>query len=205
MHNEHFTLAGPAGFLEAALTGPDSGPVAVLCHPHPLYGGSMDDDVLGVMARVLAERGIASLTFNFRGVGGSDGDHDGGAGEVDDLRAVLAWLESSYPDRPRLLGGYSFGAGVVSRLLADPAIPAVERAMLVALPVGRLAVTEPDGRIPVDVFAGDRDEFVDTEKLSAWQHVRVHLIHGADHFFSGAWAALEAEIRGALRADSGAG
>ena len=201
MHNEHFTLAGPAGDIEAVLTGPETGPVAVLCHPHPLYGGSMHDAVLDAIAGVLAERGIASLKFNFRGVGASGGDHDGGTGEVEDLRAVLAWLASSYPDRPRLLGGYSFGAGVVCRLLADPAMPAVERAVLVAPPVGRLAVTEPDGRITVDVFAGDADAFVDTDRLSTWQHARVHLIAGADHVFSSTWADLEAEIRGALDAD----
>ncbi len=198
MLHERLTLAGPAGFIEAELTGPEAGPVAVLCHPHPLYGGSMHDAVLETVAGVLAERGIAALRFNFRGVGGSEGSHDGGRGEVEDLRAVLTWLEESHPERPRLLGGYSFGAGVVCRLLSLPETSGIERVLLIAPPVGRLPVTEPDGRFEVDVIAGDADDFVDAEVLSGWTHARIHLIRGADHFFSGAWSDLEAELRAAL-------
>ena len=198
MLHERLILAGPSGAIEAELTGVEPGPVAVLCHPHPLYGGSMHDAVLDSMARVLAAHGIGALRFNFRGVGASDGSHDGGEGEVDDLRAVLSWLTAQHPDRPRLLGGYSFGAAVVCRLLADPETAGIDRALLVAPPVGRLAVAEPDGRVAVDVFAGDADAFVDTSVLSGWSRVRSHLIRGADHFFSGAGSDLEAALAGVL-------
>lgn len=198
MLSQRLSLAGPAGAIEAELTGADTGPVAVLCHPHPLYGGSMDDTVLDTVARVLIGRGIAVLRFNFRGVGASAGRHDGGGGEVDDLRAVLGWLAATHPDRPRLLGGYSFGAAVACALLGDPDTAGIERALLVAPPVGRLPVAEPDGRVPVDVFAGEADPFVDRPVLAGWRHARIQLIAGADHFFNGAWSALEQAIRDAL-------
>lgn len=200
MLSERLSLTGPAGAIEAELTGGESGPVAVLCHPHPLYGGSMHDAVLDTVARVLSRNGITALRFNFRGVGASAGRHDGGSGEVDDLRAVLGWLAATHPDRPRLLGGYSFGAAVTCALLADPETAGIERALLVAPPVGRLPVTEPDGRVPVDVFAGDADPFVDIGVLSGWRHARIHPIAGADHFFNGAWSDLEQAIGAALEA-----
>lgn len=193
------TIAGPAGSLEARLTGPEAATrVAVLCHPHPLYGGSMDDMVLGVLAGALAKAGIASLRFNFRGVGGSAGDHDGNGGEVDDLRAAIDAAGNELPGASLTLGGYSFGASTVCRLLAEADPPAIDQVLLVAPPVGNLPVPEPDGTVRVDVFAGDADAFVDQDALAAWEQATVHLLPGADHFFAGHWQALEAEIDTAL-------
>jgi len=203
MHKS-LTIPGPAGKLEARLTSGGANPeetpnrLAVLCHPHPLYGGSMDDMVLGVLAESLESAGIASLRFNFRGVGASDGAHDGNGGEVADLEAAIAWAIDTYPNARLALGGYSFGASTVCRLLAQGDLPALERVLLIAPPVGNLPAPAPDGSVPTDVFAGDADPFVDQSALATWAHARLHLITGADHFFGGRWQDLAGEIGAAL-------
>jgi alpha/beta superfamily hydrolase len=197
---EVLNIAGPAGTLEGRLTGPDEplSALAILCHPHPLYGGSMDDMVLDVLAGVLEHMGIACLRFNFRGVGASAGSHDGNGGEAEDLAAVIGWAGATYPEASLILGGYSFGASTVCRLLAAGGLPAVERVLLIAPPVGNLPVPEPVNGVPTDVFAGDADAFVDQQALAAWQHAEVHLLPGADHFFGGRWQELAAAIQTAL-------
>ena len=116
---ESHWIAGPAGRLEAILEEPEGAPpnrAALVCHPHPLYGGTMHNKVVHRLARGLRTTGAVVLRFNFRGVGQSHGDHAGGEGEVDDARAALAWLRSRYPDLPFVLAGFSFGARVVTRL-----------------------------------------------------------------------------------------
>lgn len=198
MH-EALNIAGPAGNLEARFSGPDgTNKVAILCHPHPLYGGSMDDMVLDTLAGALADAGIHCLRFNFRSVGASDGSHDGNGGEVDDLRAVIAWVEASYPQARLTLGGYSFGASTVCQLLEQRDRPALERVLLIAPPIGNLPVPVPDGSVRTDVFAGDADSFVDRSALARWTSAQVHLLPGADHFFAGRWQELQAEISAAL-------
>ncbi|MEM8768563.1 MAG: alpha/beta family hydrolase [Pseudomonadota bacterium] len=194
--NEALQIAGPAGTLEARLTGPGTDRIAVLCHPHPQYGGSMHDGVLAILAECLADAGVASLRFNFRGVGASAGTHDGKGGERGDLKAVIGWVRSTYPEVPLLLGGYSFGASIVSTL-ADPG--AVEQILLIAPPVGNLATKAPDGSIPVHVFVGDQDAFVDLTALeAAWTEAAIHVLPGADHFFGSAVGDLQAAISAAL-------
>lgn len=192
------TIEGSAGSLEATLTGNEGEPashLAVLCHPHPLYGGSMDDFVLGILADALIRRGVTVLRFNFRGAGASEGTYDGAGGEVEDLRAVLNWVRGNHAEPGLLLGGYSFGAAVASEALAESGAC---HAFLIAPPVGNLATNEPDGSIPVDVFAGDQDAFIDHAALARWGQARIHLIDGADHFFSGVWDALKDELEDAI-------
>jgi hypothetical protein len=191
-------IPSSAGSLEAWLERPanPSGIAAVLCHPHPLYGGSMHDGVLDCLARALLAADVTCLRFNFRGVGASDGTYAGGDGEVEDLLAAIAWLEASDTPRELWLGGYSFGAYVAWESLARGATPA--RVLLVAPPVGRMAFTHRLPGCPVDVFAGDRDEFVDQQALAGWAGVRTHLIAGADHFFTGAWDDLARRIELAI-------
>jgi alpha/beta superfamily hydrolase len=116
---ESHWIAGPAGRLEALLEEPEAGPLrlaAVVCHPHPLYGGTMHNKVVYRMARGLRRAGVAALRFNFRGVGLSEGQHGHLAGETEDLRAALAWLRERYPDIPFALAGFSFGALAITRL-----------------------------------------------------------------------------------------
>jgi len=188
-------IPGPAGTLEAALSGTSADIIAVLCHPHPLYGGSMDDGVLAVLSQVLEAGGAGCLRFNFRGVGASSGAYNGNGGEVDDLRAVLEWQAAEFPGRQLWLGGYSFGASIVSQLAAATSATKV---LLIAPPAGHLPLVQPDGGMPVDIIVGDNDAFVDIGALSDWPADRIHIIEGADHFFSGARDALTAAIEGCL-------
>jgi alpha/beta superfamily hydrolase len=133
---------GPAGRLEGLLDLPDGDPlcIAVVCHPHPLHGGTMHNKVAHTLARTLRERGAAALRFNFRGVGASEGAHAGALGETDDALAAVDWLRGRYPGLPLVLAGFSFGAGVALRAAAraQPAwlvtiAPAVDRVPLEGL------------------------------------------------------------------------
>lgn len=183
-------IPGPTGTLEARLDeaqtrATDSPRIAVLCHPHPQYGGSMHDAVLETATGALLAAGIDCVRFNFRGVGASAGVYDHGVGEVDDANAVLAWARDTEPSEI-WLAGYSFGARVAWQVLANPATEiTVARGLLIAPPVGSMSF---DGATtaPVDVFAGDADEFIESAALDAWQGVNIHRIPSANHFFMGA-------------------
>ncbi|MCU1272751.1 MAG: hypothetical protein JWO48_182, partial [Bryobacterales bacterium] len=116
---ESLLLDAPAGKLEALLEEPeDRAPdeACVLCHPHPLFGGTMHNKVVYRIARALRRRGSVVLRFNFRGVGRSQGEHGEGIGEIDDARAALDWLRARYPSIPYALAGFSFGARVILKL-----------------------------------------------------------------------------------------
>ncbi len=170
---ERVEIPGPAGALEAALRPAGDGPLAgagyaaVVCHPHPLYGGTMDNKVVVTLARAYAELGIPTLRFNFRGTGNSGGEHDEGIGEAGDLRAAAAWLREHSGAQRLLLAGFSFGSGVVSNVCRD--LEGVAHALLVAPPVGRYnfaeATTFP---CPVAVVMGDQDELVDPDSVYHW-------------------------------------
>ncbi|MDD9962259.1 MAG: alpha/beta hydrolase [Gammaproteobacteria bacterium] len=198
---ENLLIQGPAGSLEAALEMPiDAGAaVAILCHPHPLYGGSMNDAVLGLVGEALAEVGVNALRFNFRGVGASQGGFDEGRGEVDDLLAVIDWAHAQGAGAI-CLAGYSFGAHIVCQALPQASQPA--RLLLVAPPTAAMDMRLQAPPCPLDVFAGDGDQFVDCDALNRWPGAKMHLIPGADHFFSTAAASLLEAIRQALRRTS---
>lgn len=188
-------IEGPEGVLEARYDPPsvDARAQAVLCHPHPLYGGSLHDAVLDCLTSVLVDGGVGVLRFNFRGVGGSAGQHDGGPGEVADLRAAAAWLRREHPGQGLWVGGYSFGAWVAWQALA--AGERAQRLLLVAPPVGTMSFGAEPPDCAVDVVAGEDDAFIDWHVLEAWSGVIVHPLPGADHFFSGNMAALEDAFR----------
>lgn len=195
---ENLFIQGPTGRLEAALDKPiDPGAaVAILCHPHPLYGGSMNDAVLGLVGEALAEVGVNAFRFNFRGVGESQGGFDEGRGEVDDLLAVMDWAQAQGAGAI-WLAGYSFGAHIVCQAL--PQAPRPTRLLLVAPPTAAMDMRLQAPPCPLDVFAGDGDQFVDCDALHRWPGARVHLIPGADHFFSAAAASLMDAIRQAIK------
>ena len=186
-------IPGPAGPLQAqhdSASNP-AGITAVLCHPHPQYGGSMYDGVLQTAAEVLLANGVDCLRFNFRGVGGSAGHYDNGEGEAADLLAVADWVRANYPDHLQWWLGYSFGAAMVWRALQTQQ---PVRAVLIAPPVGMLDFSGTEVDVPIDAIAGDRDDFVDTSKLNTLPGVTAHIIPGADHFFAGQHAQLAATL-----------
>ncbi|TNF90502.1 MAG: alpha/beta fold hydrolase, partial [Gammaproteobacteria bacterium] len=157
-------IEGPAGGIEAIFETPEQpvGGIAVLCHPHPQYGGSMHDAVVDVLRQTLIRAGVATLRFNFRGVGASAGSYSGSGGEAEDLAAVLNWVRDQYPEDALLLGGYSFGASMAAEVASRFE---VSRLILIAPPVGSMAVQAPDGNVPTDVFVGSADAFVDPAVL----------------------------------------
>ena len=185
-------LEGSLGPVEAARGG------LVLCHPHPLYGGDMDNPVVVRAAEVARESGLTTLRFNFRGVGGSGGSHDRGEGEQDDVLAALATLRAKAPGAALGLAGYSFGAWVSSRVAArDDALAAL---CLIAPPLAMFdwRAIPADGRA-VLLVAGTRDPYCpipDLDRLAEQlPRARVDHIEGADHFFFGKLFPLGESIR----------
>ncbi len=200
---ETFDFNGPAGRLEGILNLPPQGraPVAaaVLCHAHPLHGGMMHFKVIFRAAKGLQSAGVAVLRFNFRGVGRSEGVHDNGVGEQADAAAALSEMESRYPGLPLILGGFSFGAAMATRVATtDPRVRAV---VVLGFPLTRVESTFDLARIvrPRLFVQGSEDEFGPghaIRKLVAPlpEPRRLEVIEGADHFFSGRLDELQAPI-----------
>ncbi len=149
----------------------------------------MYDAILDIAERALLANGSHCVRFNFRGVGASEGIHHGQA-EADDVAAVVAGVIAECAPESLILVGYSFGAAMVWHALDRIAAPT--RVLLIAPPVGSMALPERSPGCPVDVVAGDHDQFVNSQALAVWQGVNVHTLAGADHFFSGHGQALEA-------------
>jgi alpha/beta superfamily hydrolase len=193
-------LDGPTGRLEALLNaGADNAThAAVVCHPHPLFGGTLHNKVVFHTMKALNGFGFPVLRFNFRGTGLSQGEHDQGNGEVDDVRAALDWLDAEY-HLPMLFSGFSFGAAVGLRAAcADSRVRAV---IGVGTPVGPVAADSEVPRTytfeflqgclkPKLFVSGARDQFGPRGKLealvaSAPEPKKLVMIEGADHFFEG--------------------
>ena len=184
--SSHCTIPGPAGNLEALVNDSNTGSWIVLCHPHPLYGGSMFDAVLDTVETAVSPLNISTLRFNFRGVGSSEGVHDHGDGEVNDLLSVVEWLHQAKSPSEVAIAGYSFGSVVASRGVAN--ITNTSCLVLIAPPTASMTLAN-SLTVPVRVVVGDADPFIDLPQLKAWQHaqndVEVITIPGADHFFGG--------------------
>lgn len=190
-------VAGPAGRIECAVDEPQGGAprgVALVAHPHPLFGGTLDNKVAQTLARAFVELGYTAWRPNFRGVGASEGSHDEGRGEIDDLAAVI---EHAKGDKP-VLAGFSFGAAIqaklAQRLVKEGNPPS--RMVLVGLAVKHL---EPPP-VPADtiVIHGEEDTTVPLADVLAWakpQDLPVTVVPGADHFFHRRLHILRAIIR----------
>lgn len=200
-------IAGPAGRIELLLQRPDSPDppegVAVVCHPHSLYGGSLMNKVVHSLADTFTDLGRPTIRFNFRGVGQSDGVFDQGRGEQADLAAVVAWLQQRYPAAPVWLAGFSFGAFVAFR--AHRAV-AAERLLLVAPAVDMFDFGPPDAvTIPWLVIHGSADETVSPEAVRNWLSIplsnppKLYWLDGASHFFHGRLNELKRVVREAWR------
>lgn len=193
------TLAGPAGPLECAIDEPAAAArgVAVLCHPHPLHGGTMDNKVVQTLARAFVQLGYRAVRFNFRGIGGSAGTWDEGRGEVDDALAVIAAQRDAA--LPLALGGFSFGGYVAAAAAARlPEGEGAERLVLIAPAVKNFPV--PPVSQDTVLVHGEADDVVPLAALLDW--VRPHVIPvtvlpGAGHFFHGQLPLLKNLIVGA--------
>ncbi len=187
-----FLIPGAVGQLECALDLPDpeqfAAPrgLALVAHPHPLYGGTMDNKVAQTLARSFLALGYATVRMNFRGVGKSEGVHDHGNGETDDMALLLAHMRTQYPALPLALGGFSFGtfvqAQLQQRLIAE-GTPA-ERLALVGTAAGKW----PMPPVPADTILihGELDDTIPLTAVLDWarpQELPVIVIPGADHFF----------------------
>jgi len=173
------SVAGPAGRLECAVDEPagKARGVALIAHPHPLYGGTLDNKVAQTLARAFVELGYAAWRPNFRGAGASEGVHDAGDGEVEDLAAVLRHAGAAKP----VLAGFSFGAAMQAKLAARIEC---ERLVLVGVAVtGHALPAVPKGTLAIH---GEADETVPLAAVLDWarpQELPVLVVPGADHFF----------------------
>lgn len=184
---------------------------AVVCHPHPLHGGTMHTKAVYRAAQALGEAGLVTLRFNFRGVGASTGTYEEGIGEREDVVAVLDWLQDQYPQLPLVAGGFSFGSMVA--LWVGVEDPRVDGLLGLGLPIenlnydfGYLAKTTK----PTLVVQGEDDEFGSGEAVAAvleklGSHITLVRIEGSDHYFTGRLDELRAAVRGYYQGGPGAG
>jgi alpha/beta superfamily hydrolase len=190
------SIAGPAGTIEVALNVPEGAVrgIALIAHPHPLQGGTLDNKVVQTLAKTFAALGYAAARFNFRGVGKSEGQFDDGIGETDDALAALAATKLEFGELPVVLAGFSFGSYVQTRLAH--AITA-ERLVLIGPAVKRfpIEVVPPD----TIVIHGEEDDVVALADVLAWarpQQLPIIVFPGCGHFFHGRLPQLQRVITG---------
>lgn len=184
-----FLIPGHAGQIECAVDLPtgDARGLALIAHPHPLYGGTMDNKVIHTLARAFLGLGYVAARMNFRGVGQSQGEHDEGRGETDDAELYLQHLRTLYPELPLAFAGFSFGTVVMAQLqqrLQQRGEPAAERLVLVGTAAGKWEIPP----VPQDsiLIHGEMDETIPLLDVLNWarpQDLPVCVIPGADHFF----------------------
>ena len=200
---EHLLIDGPAGVLEALVCRVEEAKaVAVICHPHPLHGGTMLNKVVSTLMRAARDVGANTVRFNFRGVGQSTGEHAEGVGEVQDCRAVIEWAMKQFPGLPLWLMGFSFG-GYVAAAAAATQSTWPEVVVLVAPSVERMPFAElmplPG---PVNVMMGEADDVVASQAVFDLLEGKneVNLVRFAEtgHFFHGKLVELKSEVEQVL-------
>jgi alpha/beta superfamily hydrolase len=189
---DRFLIDGPVGKIEVALDRPGEGAetrgIALVAHPHPLYGGTMDNKVAQTLARTLVQLGYITYRSNFRGVGETQGEHDNGTGERDDLLAVVAHMRAQpgQADVPLVLAGFSFGTFVMSHVAKQlrESGEVIERMVFVGTAASNWQVAEvPDNTL---VIHGEVDDTVPITSVYEWarpQELPVVVIPGGEHFF----------------------
>ncbi|MEO5669886.1 MAG: alpha/beta hydrolase [Ramlibacter sp.] len=201
-----FQLAGPAGAIEVLrdepLANADRRGCAVIAHPHPLFGGTMDNKVVQTLARAFVQAGWVALRFNFRGVGASGGEYDEGRGELDDMLALIA---SQAPEGPLAIAGFSFGSFVASGAIASlwPTRP-VDKIVLIGTAASRFQVSSlpPDSHERALVVHGEQDDTVPLASVLDWarpQSLPVTVVPGGEHFFHGQLPLLKSLVARHLR------
>jgi hypothetical protein len=197
---ESFFISGPAGRLEALLEEPEdreAAEAALVCHPHPLHGGTMHNKVVHRLARGLRSAGCAVLRFNFRGVNLSHGEHDGGRGEMDDAAACLEVLRARYPSLPLTLAGFSFGSRTVLALAARMGGRAPSRVIAAGFPTIYADVEfVAQCQRPRIFIHSTSDEYGPRRQMQAlydrlWGPKALYWVEAQDHFFTGALEELE--------------
>lgn len=205
---ESLVLQGPAGALEARLDFPAAGiagseprtpaTFAVVCHPHPLFGGTLTNKVVHTLARTFNAAGMPSLRFNFRGVGASAGSHDAGPGEVEDALAVVRYGRERWPQADLWLAGFSFGAAVAIRASVRAAPAGL---VAVAPAVDRMDIGAVTPGCPWLVLLGDADDVVSPQRMLEWARglrpqPAIQVLPGAGHFFHGRLPELQEAVAG---------
>ena len=203
IQGERVDIEGPSGTIEAVVEDPGitSAQYALICHPHPVYGGTMDNKVVTTVARGLNECSIPTLRFNFRGVGQSEGAFDNGVGETADAAAVAAFGAARWPGRGLIVAGFSFG-GYVALRLARHTSPQKLIAIAPAVQYFEPGTGAPN--CPWFVIQGDADDVVDPKAVIAWASAlspapRVTVLPGVGHFFHGRLRELRDAVIVAIR------
>jgi alpha/beta superfamily hydrolase len=205
---EKFFLDGPAGQLEALLESrEDVTPAAnaVICHPHPLHGGTMHNKVVHTLARALIGIGFRVLRFNFRGVGKSGGDYDDGRGELQDALAAIAWMRSAAPELPLWIAGFSFGAAIAIRAAMEIRPDGL---ISIAPSVARFADgMDNQPHCPWLIIHGDNDELVDVDETVKWVNElepgpELSVFQDTTHFFHGKLVELRQAVEVFVDANS---
>lgn len=202
---KEFFISGPAGQIQAQghYGAPDGllfgqNKIAILCHPHPQHGGTMENKVVTTLMRTYRDLGIGVVRFNFRGVGKSAGEFDNTKGEYDDLIAVVQWTIAQFPEVDLLLAGFSFGSSIAAR--ASYAFPQLVHLCLVAPPIERYEYDRNSiFNVPLCVIQGDEDERVNAQGVYDWVNQLqspVHLIRypQATHFFHGFLSQIKEDL-----------
>lgn len=191
MAPQRLSIEGPAGKIEIAINDPGENRrgIALVAHPHPLYGGTLDNKVVQTLAKAFAAVGYCALRLNFRGVGASDGVFDEGRGELDDFMVLAEYGRNKYGTGGLAIGGFSFG-GYVAAAAAEKLVPA--HLVLAAPAVGRF----PVGAVPANtlVVHGEEDDVVPLKEVLDWarpQQLPVIVFPGAGHFFHGGLVTLQ--------------
>ncbi|MGE0114730.1 MAG: alpha/beta hydrolase [Steroidobacteraceae bacterium] len=193
-------IPGPCGGLQAIIEEPvDVAPAAfaVICHPHPLQGGTMTNKVVHTLARACNECGVPTVRFNYRGVGHSAGSYADGIGETDDALAVIAWAHGRWPNLPLWLAGFSFGGGVALRAALRTS---TARLITVAPAVAREAPPVKLPSCPWLLIQGDADEVIPASMVLDWAKAlpvqpEIRVMPGAGHFFHGRLIELRELVR----------